>query len=85
MFITAVCFLLILLEAYFQGEIIIGGGGGGGGICISKWVGLDNKNSLKHYDNSLTQPNLTVHGLKKPGGFLRSPRQVDGVNFFFNM
>ena len=31
---------------------------------VSKWVGLDNKNSLKHYENSLKQlVTLTVHGL----------------------
>ena len=32
-------------------------------FCISKWVGLDNKNSLKHYKNSLKQLAVTVHGL----------------------
>ena len=34
-------------------------------FCISKWVGLDNKNSLKHEENSrkqLTTTSLTVHG-----------------------
>ena len=24
-------------------------------FCVSEWVGLDNKNSLKHLDNSLKQ------------------------------
>ena len=24
-------------------------------FCVSKWVGLDNKNSFKHYENSLEQ------------------------------
>ena len=33
------------------------------GICVSKWVGLNNKNSLKHYENSLKQLALTVSGL----------------------
>ena len=42
----------------FSGEFIFGGGGGGlllEGILrfINAWVGLDNKNSLKHEDNSL--------------------------------
>ena len=32
-------------------------------FCVSKWVGLDNKNSLKHKDNRLKQLNLTVYGL----------------------
>ena len=34
-------------------------------FCISKWVGLDNKSSLKHEDNSPKQPKTanTVHGL----------------------
>ena len=31
-------------------------------FCFSKWAGLDNKNSLKHYENSLKQLTLTVHG-----------------------
>ena len=30
---------------------------------VSKWISLDNKNSLKHYENSLNQLTLTVHGL----------------------
>ena len=33
------------------------------GLCISKWVGLENKNSLKDTDNSLKQLTLTVHEL----------------------
>ena len=32
-------------------------------FCISKWVGLHNKNSLNHCENSLKQLVLTVHGL----------------------
>ena len=49
-----------------------GGGGGedyfGGAyywkeFCVSKWVGLDNKNSLKHYENSLM-------GLYSGGGLI---------------
>ena len=37
--------------------------GGNWEFCISKWVGLDNKNGLKLEDNSLKQLTLTVHGL----------------------
>ena len=32
-------------------------------FCVSKLVGLHNKNSLKYYKNSLKQLTLTVHGL----------------------
>ena len=44
-------FLLVL----FSGELIVGGAYYWKGFCVSKWVGLDNKNSLKHYQNSLEQ------------------------------
>ena len=43
---------LIFIGAYYWKE-----------ICVSKWVGLDNKNSIKHYENSLKQLALTIHGL----------------------
>ena len=43
---------LIFREAYYWKE-----------FCISKWVDLDDKNSLKHYENSLTQLALKVYGL----------------------
>ena len=32
-------------------------------FCVSEWVGLHQKNSVKHYENSLKQLALTVHGL----------------------
>ena len=35
-------------------------------FCVSKWVGRNNKISLKHYENSLKQLKqlaLTVHGV----------------------
>ena len=32
-------------------------------FCVSKWVGLHNKNSLKHKDNCLKQLALKVQGL----------------------
>ena len=38
-------FLLVL----FSGELIFGGAYHWKEFCISKWVGLHNKNSLKHY------------------------------------
>ena len=46
---------LVFEGAYYRGE-----------FCVSKWVGLDNKNSSQHGDNSLKQlkaGTLTVHGL----------------------
>ena len=50
----------------FSGELIFGGDYYWNEFCVSKWVALDNKNSLKRYENSLNslkQPALTVHGL----------------------
>ena len=52
-----------VLLGLFVGELIFGGGYYWKEFCVSKWVGLDNKNSLKHYENSLKQLALTVHGL----------------------
>ena len=39
----------------FSGEIIFGGAFYGREFCVSKWVQLDNKNSLRDVDNSLKQ------------------------------
>ena len=39
------------LLGLFLGELIFGGVYYWKEFCISKWVGLDNKNSLKHKDN----------------------------------
>ena len=41
------------LLGLFSGELIFGGAYYWKEFCASKWVGLDNKNSLKHYENSL--------------------------------
>ena len=46
----------------FSGERSFGGAYYWKEFYVSKWVGLDNKNSLKHYENSLKQLALTVHG-----------------------
>ena len=51
----------------FSGELIFGGAYYWREFCVSKWVGLDNKNSLKHYENSLKQLALTVHGVYSGG------------------
>ena len=51
--------LIFVQEAFlmglFSGELIFGGAYYWKGFCVSKWVGLDNKNSLKHYENSPKQ------------------------------
>ena len=44
-----------LLLGLFSGELIFRGAYYWKEFCVWKWVGLDNKNSLKHYENSLRQ------------------------------
>ena len=51
------------LVGLFSGELIFGGAYYWNEICVSKWVGPDGKKRLKHYENSLKQLALTVHGL----------------------
>ena len=51
------------LLGLFLGELILGGAYYWKEFCVSKWVGLDNKNSLKLSEHSLKQLALTVHGL----------------------
>ena len=38
----------VFLLGLFLGDLIFGGAYNWKGFCVSKWVGLDNKNSLKH-------------------------------------
>ena len=45
----------VVLLGLFLGELIFGGAYYWKDFCVSKWVGLDNKNSLQHYENSLKQ------------------------------
>ena len=53
-----------VLLGLFSGELIFGGAYYWKEFCVSKWVRFDKKkNSLKHYENSLKQLALTVHGL----------------------
>ena len=47
--------------AYFRGSLSSEGLIIGSNFAF--WVGIDNKNSLKHYENSLKQLAPTVHGL----------------------
>ena len=42
------------LLGLFLGEIIFGGVYYWKELCVSNWVGFDNKNSLKHYENNKT-------------------------------
>ena len=44
-----------MLLGLFSGELIFGGTYYWKEFCISKWAGLDNKNRIKHYENSLKQ------------------------------
>ena len=59
--------LIFVQKAFWLGlfsvEPIFGGAYYWKGFCVSQWVGRDNKNSLKHYENSLKQLALTVRGL----------------------
>ena len=43
------------LLGLFSGELIFGGAYYWKEFCVSKWVGLVNKNSVKHLENSLNQ------------------------------
>ena len=52
-----------VLLGLFLKELIFGGAYYWREFCISKWVGLDNKNCLKHCENSLKQLELTGYGL----------------------
>ena len=52
--------LIFVQKAFFFGELIyevliFGGAYYWNEFCVSKWVGLDDKNSLKHKDNGLKQ------------------------------
>ena len=52
-----------VLLGLFSGELIFGGAYNWKEFCVSKWVGIDNKNCLKHYENSFKQLALTGYGL----------------------
>ena len=51
------------LLGLFSRELIFGGAYYWTKFGVSKWVGFDDKNGLKHEDNSLKQLTLKVHGL----------------------
>ena len=43
---------------------------------VSKWVGLENKNSLKHYENSLKQ--LKIASTNSPWSYIREGLLSEG-------
>ena len=51
------------LVGLFSGDLIFGGAYYWKEFSASKWVWLVNKNSLKHYENTLKQLSLKVYGL----------------------
>ena len=53
----------------FSGELIFEGAYYWKELCVSKWVGLDNKNSLNHYENSLKQ--LKTDSTNSPWAYIR--------------
>ena len=60
----------------FSGELIFGGAYYWREFCVSKWVGLDNKNSLKHYENSLKQ--LKTASTNSPWAYIRKGLLLEG-------
>ena len=45
-------------------------------FCVSKWAGLDNKNSLKHYENNLKQ--LKTASTNNPWAYIREGLLSEG-------
>ena len=60
----------------FSGELIFGGAYYWKEFCVSKWVGLDNKNGLKHYENSLKQ--LKTASTKSLWAYIREALLSEG-------
>ena len=63
-----------VLLGLFWGELTFGGAYYWKEFCVSKLVGLDNKNSLKDYENSLKQLKTANH---------KSPRAYIWEGFLF--
>ena len=53
----------------FSGELIFGGAYYWNEFCVSKLVGLDNKNGLKHYENKLKR--LKTASTNRPSAYIR--------------
>ena len=64
------------LHGLFLGELIFRGAYYWKEFCISKWVRLDNKNSLKHYENSLKQ--LKTASANSPWAYIREGLLSEG-------
>ena len=60
----------------FSGELIFEGAYYWKEFCIPKWVGLDNKSCLKHYENSLKQ--LKTASTNSPWAFIREGSLSEG-------
>ena len=61
----------------FSGELIFGGAYYWKKFCVSKWVGLDNKKSLKQYENSLKQLKTAI--ANTPWAYIRKGLLVEGL------
>ena len=57
------------LVGLFSGKLIFRGAYYWKEFCVSKWVELDNKNSLKHYENNLKQ--LETASTNSPWAYIR--------------
>ena len=64
------------LVGVFSGGLIFGGAYYWKEFCVSKWVGLDNKNSLKHYKNSLKQLKIAI--TNSPWAYIREGLLSEG-------
>ena len=71
--------IIFVRKAFFLGlfsrELIFGGAYYWKELCVSKWVGLGNKNNLKHDENSLKQ--LQLHH-KRPWAYIRKGLLSEG-------
>ena len=72
--------LLFVQKAFllglFSGELIFGGAYYWKEFCVSKWVGLDNKNSVNHHENSLNQ--LKTASTNSPWTYIREGLLSEG-------
>ena len=64
------------LMALFSGELIFGAAYYWKAFYVSEWVGLDNKNSLKHYGNSLKQ--IKTASINSPWAYIRKGALSEG-------
>ena len=64
------------LVGLFSGELIFGVVYYWREFCVLKWVGLANKNGLKHKDNSLKQP--TTANSNSPRAYIRDGLLLEG-------